>query len=167
MINRLVESDHKRFAIITGPKDSMVGLERCESARQRIEDLGYQVNFSFAGDYSYECGRDAVLALKEHSSELVDAVICANDMMAIGVIDALRYQLQVQVPEQVSVVGFDGIGPATWSSFDLTTIRQPVSRMAQAAVAMLMERIDDPQIPPEKRLFSGVLITGNSARIAT
>jgi DNA-binding LacI/PurR family transcriptional regulator len=63
------------------------------------------------------------------------------------------------------VVGFDGVGPAEWDSFCLATIRQPVQRMTQAAVAMLAERIDQPNLPPERRLFAGEFLPGRSARI--
>jgi DNA-binding LacI/PurR family transcriptional regulator len=62
-------------------------------------------------------------------------------------------------------VGFDGSGPATWASYRVTSIRQPVRRMTDAAVTMLMERIEDPTIPAERRLFSGEFIAGASARL--
>jgi DNA-binding LacI/PurR family transcriptional regulator len=70
------------------------------------------------------------------------------------------------VPDEVSVVGFDGVGPATWQSYLLTTIRQPVRRMTEAAVTMLMARIADPSNPPERRLFTGQLLEGSSARLS-
>jgi DNA-binding LacI/PurR family transcriptional regulator len=65
----------------------------------------------------------------------------------------------------VSVVGFDGSGPATWASYQLTSIRQPVGRMTEAAVSMLVERIEDPALPAERRLFNGQLIAGQSATL--
>jgi DNA-binding LacI/PurR family transcriptional regulator len=62
------------------------------------------------------------------------------------------------------VVGFDGIRASNWSSFDLVTIQQPVESMAEAAVSMLMDRVDNSELPPEKRTFSGVLREGSSIR---
>ena len=85
--------------------------------------------------------------------------------MAIGAIDACRTQYHLQVPEALSIVGFDGSGPATWASYRVTSIRQPVRRMTDAAVSMLMERIEDPSTPAERRLFSGEFIAGGSARL--
>ena len=52
-----------------------------------------------------------------------------------------------------------------WASYKVSTIRQPVRRMTEAAVSMLMERIDDPELPPEVRTFAGKLIEGASARL--
>ena len=87
-------------------------------------------------------------------------MICANDVMAIGCIDAARHTLGVAVPESLSVVGFDGVGPAQWSSYNLTTVRQPVRRMTEAAVSMILERVENPQLQPEKRILSGIMIPG-------
>ena len=60
--------------------------------------------------------------------------------------------------------GFDGIHAAFWSGYELTTIRQPVNQMAKAAVSILMERIEHPDAPPEKRVLAGSLIQGTSTR---
>jgi DNA-binding LacI/PurR family transcriptional regulator len=95
----------------------------------------------------------------------LDAVICANDLMGIGAVDAARHDFELDVPLNLSIVGFDGVGPATWESYRLTTIRQPVRRMTEAAVTMLLARIEDPANPPERRLFSGQLLRGASARL--
>ena len=94
-----------------------------------------------------------------------DALICANDLMAIGAIDTARDEFGLSIPDDLSIVGFDGVGPATWPSYRLTTIRQPVRRMTEAAVTMLLERIANPELPPEVRNFSGALIEGRSARL--
>ena len=64
----------------------------------------------------------------------------------------------------MSIVGFDGVEPAGWPSYQLTTIRQPVRRMTEAAVTMLIERIANPDLPPEVRSFTGSLVEGRSAR---
>ena len=85
--------------------------------------------------------------------------------MAIGAMDAARTTLGLRVPEDMSIVGFDGTAPATWQSYQLTSIRQPVRRMTQAAVTMLLERIEDRTISAERRLFAGERIGGHSARL--
>jgi DNA-binding LacI/PurR family transcriptional regulator len=85
--------------------------------------------------------------------------------MAIGAIDCARHAFRRRVPENLSIVGFDGVGPATWSSYEVTTVRQPVRRMTEAAVDMLVERIEVPDLAPERRLFGGQLLAGRSARL--
>lgn len=85
--------------------------------------------------------------------------------MAIGAMDAARIDLGIAIPKALSIVGFDGSGPASWASYALTSIRQPVRRMTEAAVSMLVERIEDDSTPAERRLFAGELLRGSSARI--
>ena len=117
-----------------------------------------------SGDYSYESGRQAFNKLFEGSG-LPDAIIAANDVMAIGCIDEAEAR-DVNVPNELSVVGFDGVSPARFAAYDLTTVQQPVKRMTLATVEMLIERITDPSISTEERVFAGSKIRGNSARLA-
>lgn len=161
----LVESGHKRTAIICGPHDSVVGREREEASERKLRELGVSDILKVEGNFSYEGGVAAVGEILELGGSIPDAIMCANDMSAIGAIDALRFEHNLKVPDDVSVVGFDGVGPANWLSFDLSTVRQPVGRMTEAAVNMLIERIENPEIANEKRIFSGILVRGTSARL--
>ena len=159
----LVKAGHKSFAVIGGPEDSVVGVEREQASHAKLQALGITDIVAVEGDFSYECGSAAVDKILKQRGSIPDAIMCVNDMSAIGVIDALRYEHDMKVPDDVSVVGFDGVGPANWLSFDLSTVRQPVRRMTEAAVNMLMERIESPDIANEKRVFSGVMMEGTSA----
>jgi len=165
LVNDLVAAGHKEFAIICGPEDSVVGVERQQASEARLKELGVTSIELLDGDFSYECGGAAIESYREKRGRFPDAVICVNDMTAIGAIDALRYNHNCKVSEDVSVVGFDGIAAAHWASFDLTTVRQPVGRMTERAVSMLLDRVENPDLPPEKCLFSGVMIEGTSAKI--
>ncbi len=165
LVNRLVEAGHKTFGLISGPEDCVVSMERTQGALNRLQELDIKSVMVIPGDYSYESGASGLLELKNKLGELPDAVVCANDIMAIGCMDTARYQLGVKVPEDLSIVGFDGVGPAQWQSYDLTTIRQPVRRMTEAAISMILERVEQPDLPAEKRIFSGILIEGGSARL--
>ncbi len=165
LINLLLQrGDHKSFAIISGPPDSVVSMQRTRGALDRLRESSMEDVTQVTGDYSYESGRRAVQKIIEQRGSAPDAVICANDMMAFGAMDELRYHLELDVPGDVSVVGFDGVRVASWSSFDLATIAQPVESMTEAAVSMLMDRVDNHDLPPEKRLFSGVLRQGSTIR---
>jgi DNA-binding LacI/PurR family transcriptional regulator len=163
LVDRLVEAGHRGFGIIGGPLDNSVSRDRVEGARQRLAELGLDAAI-VNGAFDYASGKSGLIALHEQLGKRLDAVICANDLMAIGAIDAARGTLSLAVPEDVSIVGFDGVGPGQWDSYRLTTIRQPVRRMAEAAVQMLCERIADPTMPPETRSFAGQLLAGQTAR---
>lgn len=165
LINLLLRNgDHKSFAIVSGPADSVVSMQRTRGALDRLQENGINDVTQVTGDYGYKSGRRAVQDIMEQRGSAPDAIICANDMMAFGVMDELRFHLELDVPGDVSVVGFDGVRAASWSSFDLATIAQPVESMTEAAVSMLMDRVDNHDLPPEKRLFSGVLRQGSTIR---
>jgi DNA-binding LacI/PurR family transcriptional regulator len=165
LINLLLQrGDHRSFAIISGPPDSVVSMQRTRGALDRLRENDIDDVMQVTGDYSYESGRRSVQLIIEQRGSAPDAIICANDMMAFGAMDELRYHLELDVPGDVSVVGFDGVRVASWSSFDLATIDQPVASMTDAAVSMLMDRVDNHDLPPEKRLFSGVLRQGSTIR---
>ncbi len=164
LVDRLVAAGHRRFGIIRGPVESAVSVRRVESAVARLGEHRI-ADIRFAdGDFDYASGRRAFHALLE-SGAPPQAVICANDMMAIGAMDAARHDLGLAIPGDVSVVGFDGLPQARWASYDLVTVRQPTRAMVEAAADMLIARIEDPSLGTEKRSFSGELVEGSSARL--
>jgi len=165
LVERLVAAGHQTFGIISGPDDSYVSQERVRGAQNCLEELGHSATL-VKGAFDYESGQAGLRALMDATNNRLDALICANDLMAIGAIDCARNELGLTLPGDLSIVGFDGVAPAMWASYHLSTVRQPVRRMTEAAVAMLLERIDDPELPPEVRTFSGALIEGESARFS-
>ena len=113
------------------------------------------------GNYSYPSGREA-MANYCKNNPIPTAVICGNDPMAIGVIDEARENLGLKVPEDLSVVGFDGVRASRWHSYQLTTIRQPLDMMNKAATEILMEKIETPDTPSQLRVWQGELVKGNT-----
>jgi len=164
LVDGLVGGEHSVFGVIAGPADSYVGEERVEAARRRLQQLGREC-LIVRGNFDYASGDTALKELMRMTDGKLDALICANDLMAIGAIDSARTNFGIEVPQDLSVVGFDGVGPATWLAYQVTTIRQPVRRMTEAAVSMLLERIERPELSPEQRLFAGELLPGSSARL--
>lgn len=163
LVDLLIEGGHKRFLVLSGPIHSDVANERRKIALQNLARHGIKDVPVLYGDFSYQSGKNLFAQwMTDHDAP--DAVICSNDSMAIGCIDEARGGQGLEIPKQLSVVGFDGIHAAFWSGYELTTIRQPVNQMAKAAVGILMERIENPDAPPEKRVLSGSLITGSSTR---
>lgn len=165
LVSRLAAAGHKRFAIIGGPKDSVVGQERTKGARERIAELGLPEPLVVEGNYDYESGARGLRRIVHELGRAPNAIICGNDVMAIGCVDAARHELGLAVPLKLSVVGFDGVEPSTWLSYNLTTLRQPVQKMAQAAVDMLTSLISNPDATPEMRVFSAQFIEGGTSRL--
>lgn len=165
LVDRLFAAGHRRFGIVRGPVDSSVSVQRVDSAVQRLREYGVDDIRIADGDFDYESGKSAMHALLRQRAA-PDAILCANDMMALGVMDAARHELGLKIPKDLSVVGFDGTRQARWSSYDLVTIDQPTGIMVEAAVEMLIARVANPALGTEKRVFTGALLGGTSARIA-
>lgn len=161
LVDILIENQHQQFLIMAGPKDSDVARARLSGARNALLSHGFTDTSVVYGDYSYDSARES-LQTYASSHPLPTAIICANDTMAIGAIDEIRENHQLRVPEDISVVGFDGISAAHWYNYQLTTVSQPTYFMTKAAVETLVNLIDNPDIPPETRYWPGELITGNS-----
>jgi DNA-binding LacI/PurR family transcriptional regulator len=165
LVDELVNAGHKSFGIVEGPPDSVVSIERKMGALDELSAKGITDVTTVIGDYGYAAGRQCFANLVQKHGGAPDAIIAANDIMAIGCIDEARENFGLEVPGDISIVGFDGVGPARFTAYDVTTVRQPVKRMSESAAEMLIERIENPELSPEKRAFSGTLIRGGSARL--
>jgi LacI family transcriptional regulator len=99
--------------------------------------------------------------LKRHRTALPDAVVCANDQMAIGVLRAFAAG-GVRVPEDVAVVGFDDIALGSLYDPTLTTVHQPMRMLGERACARLLDRIADPGLIPTVELLPTELVLRSS-----
>jgi DNA-binding LacI/PurR family transcriptional regulator len=163
LVDHLVQTGNRNFLVLSGPTHSDVANDRREIALDQLRNHGLDDVPVLYGDYTYESGKRCFSEwMSEHGAP--DAVICSNDTMAIGCIDEARVHFGLNVPDELCVVGFDGILAAFWSGYELTTVRQPVNQMVRAAVDILMERIENPDAPPEKRVLAGTLIKGKTTR---
>ncbi len=165
LVDELVKAGHTSFGVVEGPADSVVSIERKMGALNELAEKGITDVTTVSGDFGYETGRACFAELVEKRGSPPDAVIAANDVMAIGCIDEAREVQGLTVPDDISIVGFDGVGPARYAAYAVTTVRQPVQRMTESAASMLLERIENPELSPEKRAFSGIPIRGGSARL--
>lgn len=165
LVTELFAAGHRRFAIVAGPEDSPISAERTTGALQKLHELGIDDVTIVRGDFGSASGRKAFGEIMQKLGSAPDAVIVANDAMAIGVVDEAREVYGLSIPQQLSIVGFDGVGPARFAAYNLTTVKQPIRRMTEAAVSMLLDRVENPGLSPEKRVFSGDRIRGGSARL--
>ncbi|MEW6999140.1 LacI family DNA-binding transcriptional regulator [Colwelliaceae bacterium BS250] len=166
LVDKLIATQHKTFLILSGPTSSDVANERREVAITKLAGHGITDVPIIYGDYSYDSARNE-FAKWVSENTLPDAVISANDAMAIGIIDEARENLKLDIPNDMSVVGFDGISPASWFTYQLTTVKQPMEQLTKAAVDMLIERIENPDSSPESRVLSGTFIEGKSVKART
>ena len=158
----VVESGRRRVALIRSYLVSHVGSERMRGVEDELARLGAVVAADYRGGFDYDRGLAAVADWAARGFTAYDAVIAANDMMAIGAKDALVHRLGRRVPEDVAVAGFDGIEASRWLSHGIASVDQPIDQIARAAVEMMVQRIVDTVLPAESRRFAGRLQPGRS-----
>ena len=133
---------HTRIGFITGLLDSSVGKDRLQGYVSSLNKYGIaeESGLIYEGDYSYESGAKGV----EHMLSLAtppSAIVCANDSMAIGAVKAI-HEKGLEVPGDISIVGFDDINVASQIYPPLTTVAAPINEIAASSVAILMSLID-------------------------
>jgi len=106
-----------------------------------------------------------VLHKKKRLHKRAEVVFCANDAMALGVLDAARFALMLRVPSDVSVLGFDDIPSGRRPAYLLTTVRQPTQDMASVAASLLRASVDEQVISTRQLLLPGTLIERGSAQM--
>ena len=158
----LIAAGARRIALIRSYEEAFVGNERMRGVEEELARGDAVVVAEYRGDFDYDRGVAAVLDWATRGIDNYDAVIAANDMMAIGAKDALIHKLGKRVPEDVAVAGFDGVEASRWLSHSIASVDQPIEHMAKAAVEMMALRIEDELLPAERRLFPGRLQRGSS-----
>jgi DNA-binding LacI/PurR family transcriptional regulator len=142
---------HKRLAILGGPAELWTADQRVSGYREAIAAAGMDPDTVpvLEGDYRISSGEKlASEILDRPAKERPTALICANDLMAIGVLSYCR-RAELRVPEDVSVVGFDDLPFARLLTPGLTTVRQPAREMGVAATKLLLGMVggDKPMSP--------------------
>jgi DNA-binding LacI/PurR family transcriptional regulator len=166
LTTRLAAAGHKRFAVLDGPEDASTAQARIFGIRERLAELGLPAPLLVTVNGDYDSGaRGLRSAIDQLGGMIPDAVICGSDLCAIGVLDSARHELKISVPEQMSVTGFGGTGPASWLCYNLTTLRQPVQHMAGASAEMLTGLIKGSVLCPERRVFNATIVEGATARL--
>jgi len=151
----------RRVAYVSGLSHTTTNLERQNAFITRVAELGMTLTGRVdGGEYSYEAGRRAALEIASKGN--TDAIFFANDILAVGGIDALREDSGKRVPEDISVAGFDDIPMAAWPHYALTTFRQPLDEIVTVVVGMLEDGSCQPGQPSSVKRISGGLIVRQS-----
>jgi DNA-binding LacI/PurR family transcriptional regulator len=135
----LIGLGHRRIAVISGPADVLCSRARIDGFRSAHEEAGLTADPSLAryGDFyvdgGYEHGKE-LLTLPQRPT----AIFAGSDMQALGVLRAAR-ELGLDVPRDLSVVGYDDLPLAGWIGPALTTVHQPLRDMATTATTMLLD----------------------------
>jgi DNA-binding LacI/PurR family transcriptional regulator len=160
----LVKGGHKRIAFIAGSEDSSTNRDREAGFYRGLAESGQTVWARTVGNYSFE---GAAAAARQLFAEKIkpDAIFVANDHMAFSVMDVLRNELKLRIPQDISVVGYDDVPEASWGGYSLTTVRQPSALMIEATIKILMEQIQRESVSRRAAVLPAELIIRQSARL--
>jgi DNA-binding LacI/PurR family transcriptional regulator len=159
----LASLGHQRIGLLLGPEDHVPSRRKLAgfTAHARRAPENSPVEHAL---FSLEGGQAATTRLLRHG---VTGVICASDVLALGAIRAVR-RAGLSVPGDVSVVGYDDSAFMNCTDPPLTTVRQPIESMGKAAVALLVNQIENTDVYPEELLFEPELVVrGSTGRSGT
>ncbi|WBP84702.1 LacI family DNA-binding transcriptional regulator [Kitasatospora cathayae] len=135
----LLDLGHRRIGLIAGPARMMCSRARADGYRAALDMAGipYDPELVREGDFHHESGRRLGLELLR-LPDRPTAVFAGNDLQALGLYEAAR-ELGLRIPEDLSVVGFDDLPLARWVGPPLTTVRQPLTEMAETATRLVID----------------------------
>ena len=116
------------------------------------------------GQFTVDGAKNAARTMFEKPTT-PDAIFIATDHMAFAVMDVIRSEVGLRIPEDVSIIGYDDVPPAAWAAYDLTTVRQRANVMVQETVALMLNKINDPMSEPRHIKVDSPLIVRGSAKI--
>ncbi|UWQ15117.1 LacI family DNA-binding transcriptional regulator [Aliiroseovarius sp. M344] len=159
----LLAAGHRKIGHIAGWEGASTQRDREAGFISALAEAGVALHSRATGDFTMEKAAEATR--KMFATDPPKAVFVANDHMALAVMDTLRFELGLKVPEDVSVVGFDDVPAAGWPAYNLTTVRQPANRMVADTVEILLDQIENKSDEPRRIAIDGPLILRGSARI--
>lgn len=155
----LLELGHPRIAFLAGPQNSTSSMRRLEGFRQAMQNCYIPIEESeiYYGDLTIDngirIGSHYLKDLPQHPK----AIIIGNDLMSIGFLEACD-RAHVTVPDQLSIVSFDDISFSALQRFSLTTVRQPIEDMCEAAATALLNAIFHPDCAPYRTILAPKLV---------
>ena len=138
----LFHHGYRRVAFLGGPQTASSTRDRLRGFKRGLKTLGLTpVLEDFAPRYSHEDGHMLMMRLLQIKG--IEAAFCGDDILAMGALDACKEQ-GVSVPRDIGILGFNDIAMASWASYNLSTIRQPIADIIIGAVQLAIKSIRQP-----------------------
>ncbi|WP_431274538.1 LacI family DNA-binding transcriptional regulator [Variovorax ureilyticus] len=164
-VDHLVATGHRRIAHLAGPQDVPTGVARRQGVEQALRDRGLELAcVAECEGYTREAGREAMRKLLAEN-ERPDAVVCCNDLVALGAYDVLR-ELRIKVPRDISITGHNDMPLVDMVNPPLTTIRLPHRELGWRAAEMLFDEIDGKALSASTVVLRPELVVRESTRKA-
>lgn len=158
----LIAQGFKKIGYIAGWEGASTQRDREAGFVDTLRHANIKLHAREVGNFTTKGAEDAARSMFRQDPP--DVVFVANDHMAMAVMDVLRFDLGLRIPQDVSVIGYDDVPAAAWRVYDLTTVRQPANRMVAQAVDILLDKIENPSAQPRRVQIDGPLIVRGSSR---
>ena len=153
---------YRNVAFLGGPESATSTQDRFKGFKDAIsEHEEMSLSYSFAAAYSFDAGRAEMQRLLTKAP--AEAYFCGDDVLSIGVLSAIN-DAGLSVPQDVGLIGLNDMAMAGWENISLTTIRQPIPEIVEASIEQMMTMLDDPQRPPQTRVFETVVVERSTLR---
>ncbi|MES2531593.1 MAG: LacI family DNA-binding transcriptional regulator [Pseudomonadota bacterium] len=159
----LVRGGHQRVAFLGGDEGTSSSRDRRHGFTDRLARHGIVLYAEESGFYSYELGMVAARKLLALSPK-PDAIFCANDAMAVAAVEVARAEFGLRIPEDIAIVGYDNAGPVGWPTYQLTTVDQNLEEMAQAAIDLLVRKLESGDVSTEHLSVAPTLVERSTTR---
>lgn len=141
-VDHLVQQGHRRIAHLAGPQRVPTGVARRQGLEQALHDQGLAVfGMVECTSYSRDAGRTATRSLLDRAGDRPDAIVCANDLLALGAYDELR-RAGLRVPQDISITGHNDMPLVDLVNPPLTTVRLPHREFGWRAAELLFSALD-------------------------
>jgi LacI family transcriptional regulator len=165
-VDHLVAAGRRRIGFVNGPLDTVPGAARDAGFRAALASHGIPVDQRMVevGDFQYAAGRAATERLLARAAP--DALLCANDLIAVGALHAL-FGADRRVPQDVALVGMDDTELAQMAFPQISSVSLGSAARGRRAAELLLERIADPSLPPRREQVAPHLVVRASSARAT
>jgi DNA-binding LacI/PurR family transcriptional regulator len=158
----LLQRGYRRLAFLGGPRSATSTQDRAAGFLGTLAGHPQiQVSESYASDYTFDAGRAEMGRLLQ--AEPAEAYFCGDDLLAVGALSAIE-DAGLSVPDDIGLIGLNDMDMSRWGMIGLTTIRQPVARIIEAAIELVVATIETPDRHPEVRLFPCEVIERRTLR---
>lgn len=159
----LVAGGHKRIALIVGNEQTSTSRDRERGFVAELRRNGRTLFDRQVGNYATVDAESAVRRMLSEGKR-PDAIFVANDYMAVSVIKVITREFGLAVPDDISIVGFDGLTDPAYAGYALTTYSQPVAGFVRALLRTIDELVSEPGAPKRQLTVPGELIVGGTTR---
>ena len=160
----LLAAGHKKIAYIGGWEGASTHRDREAGFREGLKEENQQLAAHALGDFTVERAKEVAREMF-NKPNYPDAVFVVQDSMAFAVMDVLRNELNLKIPDDVSVIGYDDVPPAALAAYDLTTMRQRSNIMVEETVSLMLDKITNPSLEPRHIKVESPLIIRSSANV--